>query len=143
MLDRQPLPIVRLLSFRCQTRCAKAKAGCITPPKNRISSSRSDRLRLANPPHPALLSPENDQKEEIMAMSKQPERPETGTSGSKGNYSFRCADVGFTGCTWQTQGASTEEVLRNAEQHGRERHNLASFDEKTRNMVRSKIRQAA
>jgi predicted small metal-binding protein len=78
-----------------------------------------------------------------MATSKQPERPETGRSGSKGNYSFRCADVGFPGCTWQTQGSSPEEVLRNAEQHGRERHNLTSFDEKTRNMVRGKIRQAA
>ena len=75
-----------------------------------------------------------------MATSKQPERRET---GSKGSYSFRCADAGFTSCTWQTQGSSPEQVLRNAEQHGRERRNMTGFDEKTRSMVRSKIHQAA
>lgn len=78
-----------------------------------------------------------------MANINRPESPETGRSGSKGSYSLRCADVGFAGCTWQTQGSSPEEVLRNAEQHGREKHNLTSLDDKTRHLVRSKIRQAA
>ena len=82
-------------------------------------------------------------KEVPMPRSKQPERPETGRSGSKANYTFRCADAGFSGCTWQTQGSSPEQVLHNAEQHGRERHNMTGFDEKTRHMVRSKIHQAA
>ncbi len=81
-----------------------------------------------------------------MANINRPESPETGRTtfpGGKNNYSFRCADAGFTECSWQTQGSSPEEVLRNAEQHGREKHNLTSLDEKTRNLVRSKIRQAA
>lgn len=58
-------------------------------------------------------------------------------------FSFRCADAGFQECTWQTQGSSQEEVLRSAEQHGREKHHLARIDEDTRNKVRSKIRHAA
>jgi predicted small metal-binding protein len=33
--------------------------------------------------------------------------------------------------------------LRNAEQHGRDQHNLTSIDEDTRNKVRSKITRAA
>ncbi len=81
-----------------------------------------------------------------MANINKPENPETGRTtvpGGKNNYSLRCSDVGFTGCNWQTQGSSPEEVLRNAEQHGREKHNLTSLDEKTRNLVRSKIRAAA
>lgn len=59
------------------------------------------------------------------------------------NYTFRCADVGFKECPWQTRGSSEDEVLRNAEQHGREQHNLTSIDENMRNQVRSHIRRAA
>lgn len=74
-------------------------------------------------------------------MRKEPQSTQTGTG--KGDYHFRCADVGFTGCNWETRGSSTDEVMRKAEQHGREQHNLTSMDENTRNKVMSKITRAA
>ena len=64
------------------------------------------------------------------------------TQGSE-KYSFKCADAGFTGCSWEAKGSSPDDVLKKAEQHGREQHNLTSIDEETRNKVRSKIRSAA
>ena len=75
-----------------------------------------------------------------------PQHPETGrttqpTGGD--NYTFRCSDVGFKACNWATQASSPEEVLRNAEQHGREQHNLTNIDDATRDKVRSLIRRAA
>ena len=79
-------------------------------------------------------------------IKSDPQHPETGrttTPGGSGKYSFRCADVGFPDCKWQTQGSSPEEVLRNAEQHGREQHKLTSIDDNMRNQVRSKIQRAA
>jgi predicted small metal-binding protein len=75
-----------------------------------------------------------------------PQNPETGrtTQPAGGDsYTFKCSDVGFKACNWATRGSSPEEVLRNAEQHGREVHNLTSIDDKTRNMVRSNIHRAA
>ena len=42
------------------------------------------------------------------------------SSGGQGNYSFRCADMGNTSCSWEARGSSQDEVLRKAEQHGRE-----------------------
>ena len=75
-----------------------------------------------------------------------PQHPETGrtTQPSGGDsYTFKCSDVGFKACNWATRESSPEEVLRNAEQHGREVHNLASIDDKTRDMVRSNIHRAA
>lgn len=77
----------------------------------------------------------------MAAIRKGPQSTQTGIG--QGNYRFRCADMGFTGCNWETRGSSAEEVLRNAEQHGREQHNLTSIDEDMRNKVRSKITQAA
>jgi predicted small metal-binding protein len=74
-------------------------------------------------------------------IRKDPQSAQTGNKS--GNYRFRCADAGFTGCNWETRGSSPDEVLRNAEQHGREQHNLSRIDEETRNKVRSKITQAA
>ena len=65
-----------------------------------------------------------------------------GSSGGQGNYSFRCADMGNTSCSWEARGSSQDEVLRKAEQHGREKHNITSMDEATRNKVRSNIRAA-
>ena len=76
-------------------------------------------------------------------MAEIRKNPQSSQSGSTGDYKFRCADVGFQGCNWETRGSSPEEVLRNAEQHGREQHNLSNIDENTRNMVRSKITRAA
>jgi predicted small metal-binding protein len=60
----------------------------------------------------------------------------------KASYSFRCVDVGYEDCPWQTRGASEDEVMRNAEQHGREKHQIAVTDVRTRNKVRSNIRRA-
>ncbi len=74
-------------------------------------------------------------------IRKDPQSSQASTG--RGDYHFRCADVGFQGCNWETSGSSPEEVLRNAEQHGREQHNLTSIDEDTRNKVRSKITRAA
>ena len=75
-----------------------------------------------------------------------PQHPETGrtTQPAGGDtYTFRCSDVGFKACNWATQASSPEEVLRNAEQHGREQHNLTNIDDATRDKVRSQIRRAA
>jgi predicted small metal-binding protein len=77
--------------------------------------------------------------EENMANITQPNR----TNKANENYSFRCADAGFTGCSWEAKGSNPDDVLRQAEQHGREQHNMTSIDEDMRNKVRSKIRQAA
>ncbi|HEV7519998.1 MAG TPA: DUF1059 domain-containing protein [Candidatus Angelobacter sp.] len=74
-----------------------------------------------------------------MATITKPDRTNQGNE----NYSFRCADAGFTGCSWEAKGSSPDDVLQKAEQHGREQHNLTSINDQTRDMVRSKIRQAA
>ena len=63
--------------------------------------------------------------------------------GQQGDYHFRCSDVGFNECKWETRGNSPDEVLRNAEQHGRQQHNLTNIDDDTRNRVRSHIHKAA
>lgn len=98
--------------------------------------------QLANSSQAALDSSENGVKEKNMAeIRKAPQNTQSGTG--KGDYHFRCADVGFTGCNWETRGSSPDEVLRNAEQHGREQHHMTSLDEETRNKVRSKITRAA
>ena len=69
----------------------------------------------------------------------------TGTknTSAEGDYHFRCADVGFNECKWETRGNSPDEVLRNAEQHGRQQHNLTNIDDDIRNRVRSQIHKAA
>jgi predicted small metal-binding protein len=90
-------------------------------------------------PHSALDSRHNSSGGKIMANITQPNRTDKGNE----NYSFRCADAGFTGCSWEAKGSSPDDVLRQAEQHGREQHNLTSIDDETRDKVRSKIRHAA
>jgi predicted small metal-binding protein len=91
-----------------------------------------------------------------MANPNKPDQPGTGgttnrpdqpkgaqsTTGGQQNYSFRCADMGHMDCSWETRGSSQDEVLRKAEQHGREKHNMSNMDENTRNQVRSHIRAA-
>jgi predicted small metal-binding protein len=89
-------------------------------------------------PHTALDSRDNNNGGK-MANITQPNRTDKGNE----NYSFRCADAGFTGCSWEAKGSSPDDVLRQAEQHGREQHNLTSIDDETRDKVRSKIRHAA
>jgi predicted small metal-binding protein len=65
------------------------------------------------------------------------------STGGSESYHLRCADVGYKECPWETRGSSPDEVLRNAEQHGRQQHNMTNIDEETRNKVRSHIRKAA
>jgi len=79
-----------------------------------------------------------------MANPNKPEQPK-GVQSSQGggqNYRFRCADAGYTDCPWETRGSSREEVMRNAEQHGREKHHMTNMDENTRNKVMSNIKAA-
>lgn len=83
-----------------------------------------------------------------MANPTNPEQPkgmQTSQSERRGqeSYSFRCADVGFNECSWEAKGATPDEVLKKAEQHGREQHHLTNIDEQTRSKVRSNIRRAA
>jgi len=80
-----------------------------------------------------------------MAEINKKDPTSAGQSGNVNNesYTFRCADVGFSDCQWKTSGRSQDEVLRNAEQHGREQHNLSSIDDNMRDKVRSKIQRAA
>lgn len=73
----------------------------------------------------------------------QPKGPQSSQSGTGETYRFRCADAGHKECPWETRGSTPDEVMRNAEQHGREKHNMTHMDENTRNQMRSKIQHAA
>jgi len=80
-----------------------------------------------------------------MANPSKPDQPkgvQSAQTGGQGKYSFRCADMGQGNCSWEAHGSSQDEVLRKAEQHGREQHNMTNMDENTRNQVRSHIRAA-
>lgn len=79
-----------------------------------------------------------------MVNPNKPDQPKgVQSTGNRESYSFRCADAGFNECNWETRGATPDEVLHKAEQHGREHHRLTNIDEETRNKVRSKIQRAA
>lgn len=56
---------------------------------------------------------------------------------------FRCADVGNMNCNWSVTGMHEDEILRRAEEHGREAHGMSDIDEKTRNHIRGAIRDRA
>jgi predicted small metal-binding protein len=56
---------------------------------------------------------------------------------------FRCADVGPTSCNWSVVGQSDDEIVRKAEQHGREAHGMTDIDDNTRNKIRSAIHSKA
>jgi len=60
-----------------------------------------------------------------------------------GNLSFRCADVGYGDCQFEARGNSEEEILQQAERHGREQHNVTEISEPLREKVRSSIRRSA
>lgn len=51
---------------------------------------------------------------------------------------FKCSDLGID-CKWEIQHESEQEILRQAEQHGREKHGLLQINDKLRNKIRSKI----
>jgi len=107
--------------------------------RERRPSALEFQQQLSILPHSVLDSRHNRSGGKIMANITQPKS----TNKENENYSFRCADAGFTGCSWEAKGSSPDEVLRKAEQHGREQHNLTSIDDETRDKVRSKIRHAA
>ena len=102
------------------------------PEQNRPSSGSTS---ATSNPETGNLSQSSGQN--VNAETRKP------STGERGNYHFRCSDVGYKECPWETSGSSPDEVLRNAEQHGRQQHNLTSIDEETRNKVRSNIHKAA
>ena len=73
----------------------------------------------------------------------QPKGVQSSQSSTGETYRLRCADAGHQECPWETRGSTREEVMRSAEQHGREEHNMTNMDENTRNQVMSKIQRAA
>ena len=80
-----------------------------------------------------------------MANPNKPEQPKgvQSESGNRESYSLRCADAGHSECSWEAKGATPDDVMHKAEQHGREQHHLTNMDEETRKQLRSKIRRAA
>ncbi|MGE5113527.1 MAG: DUF1059 domain-containing protein [Acidobacteriaceae bacterium] len=56
---------------------------------------------------------------------------------------FHCADVGHMNCNWSVVGENEDEVMRKAEQHGREAHGISDVDEKTREKIRGAIHDRA
>ena len=56
---------------------------------------------------------------------------------------FRCADVGHMSCNWSVVGENEEDVMRKAEQHGREAHGISDVDEQTRKKIRGAIHDRA
>ena len=88
----------------------------------------------------ASTNPEQNRTSSGQNVNAETRKPST---GEHGDYHFRCSDAGYKECPWETRGSSPDEVLRNAEQHGRQQHNLTSIDEETRNKVRSNIHKAA
>ena len=108
------------------------KTASTNPEQNRTSSGSTS--ATANP-QTGNLSQSSGQN--VNAETRKP------SAGEHGDYHFRCSDAGYKECPWETRGSSPDEVLRNAEQHGRQQHNLANIDEETRNKVRSNIHKAA
>ncbi len=58
------------------------------------------------------------------------------------DLSFRCADVGDKNCKWEARGRNEDDIMRQAEEHGRSAHNL-NMDDNLRNKVRGAIRGKA
>jgi len=56
---------------------------------------------------------------------------------------FRCADVGNTSCNWSVVAENEDEVMRRAEQHGKEAHGINNIDDKTLEKMRGAIRDKA
>jgi predicted small metal-binding protein len=51
-----------------------------------------------------------------------------------------CRDVGMD-CDFKVQGRTEEELLANAEMHGREDHGLKELNDDLKNMIRSRIHE--
>lgn len=63
---------------------------------------------------------------------------------NEGRKYFRCADVGFADCRWETSGRSADQLMPDIERHGREAHNLSEADiARSRNKIRDAIHDRA
>ncbi|PYP90448.1 MAG: hypothetical protein DMG65_12105 [Candidatus Angelobacter sp. Gp1-AA117] len=108
------------------------------------NTNKPDRARTGHESAPT--NPEGTPTSTNFGSTSATSNPQTGNlnqSSGRDDYHFRCADVGFNECKWETRGNSPDEVLRNAEQHGRQQHNLANIGDETRNRVRNHIHKAA
>lgn len=60
-----------------------------------------------------------------------------------GKMSLSCRDAGNTACNWSVVGENEDDVMRKAEQHARDAHGVANFDDNTRSRVHDAIRTRA
>ena len=51
---------------------------------------------------------------------------------------FSCRDVGMD-CDFKVKGETEDEILKNAEQHGREAHGMQELTDETKQKIRSVI----
>lgn len=58
-------------------------------------------------------------------------------------YSIRCIEIGDVDCPWEGQGKDEQELMREVERHGRDKHQWTSFPEEIKNKVRGAIRKTA
>lgn len=63
-------------------------------------------------------------------------------AGTQGDVRFRCKDVGFQNCPWETRGKSEQEIMPEIER-GREAHGIDKIDDNTRDRVRNAMQRAA
>jgi predicted small metal-binding protein len=76
------------------------------------------------------------------SRSQQASSEPSGFKPSREQKRFRCADLGHPECNWEATGRE-EELYPKIEQHGREKHNIRSFDQNTREQVRNAMRDVA
>lgn len=67
------------------------------------------------------------------------------TSHGGKDPTFRCADVGNADCRWETSGSTEDEIMRQAEKHGRRNRAMTDWTQAMRDHVRDNIhrREAA
>lgn len=58
----------------------------------------------------------------------------------EGRRRFTCSDAADCECEWEARGKDEDEILREVERHGQERHNRAPLSELARNRIRAAIR---
>jgi len=63
------------------------------------------------------------------------------TARDSREMTFRCAYVGRENCNWEVSAQSEDELLQHVERHGREQHDINSFDENSRNRILNAVRR--
>lgn len=58
------------------------------------------------------------------------------------NVNFRCSEI-HPECKWEASGRSTDEVMPQIEQHGREKHGLQSLTQELKDKIRSMMHRTA